>query len=115
MTMLDLSDVARVHFRLIEDGEEHPAPKFDYTTLNNISECPTWGIVRYVLGLAMEEPTRAMALEAGEALHDVFAAIRLADLYDESNEDRELLTRHTLRLFGSTIDRPMCQYRSMST
>ena len=77
MTMLDLSDVARVHFRLIEEGEEHPAPKFDYTTLNSVSECPTWGIVRYVLHKTTSEPDRAMALEAGEALHDVFAAIRL--------------------------------------
>lgn len=104
MTMLDLSDVARVHFRLIESGEDHPAPKFDYTTLNSISECPTWGIVRYVLHKTTSEPDRAMALEAGEALHDVFAAIRLTDLLRETGDDG-LFLYHTEKLFGDRSER----------
>jgi hypothetical protein len=100
----DLSDIKAVDFKLVEPGESS-APKFDYTALTAVSECPTWGIVRYVHGLSMTEPTRAVALEAGEALHDAFAAIRLIDLWRVSGENNDLFEHHTHRLFSSPIDR----------
>lgn len=56
-------------------------PHYDHTALSAINTCPTWGLIRYVKGLAMPGGGRAMALEAGSACHDAFAAIRLARLW----------------------------------
>lgn len=53
-------------------------PTFDNTKLVAINTCPTWGIVRYTKHKTMASGTgRSMALEAGGAAHQVFAAHRL--------------------------------------
>ena len=78
---------------------------FDHTKLAAINTCPTWGIVRYQMHKAVPSTGRAMALEAGTAMHDVFAWIRLCTLGNQL-EDRtdgfvdELLAYHGRRLFG---------------
>lgn len=52
-------------------------PTFDNTKLVAINTCPLWGIVRYTHHKSMGGMGRAMALEAGGAAHEVFAAHRL--------------------------------------
>ncbi|MBU2051487.1 MAG: hypothetical protein KKH61_21260 [Gammaproteobacteria bacterium] len=52
-------------------------PSFDNTRLVAINTCPTDGILRYTLNKRMSYGGRAMALEAGGAAHEVFAAHRL--------------------------------------
>ncbi len=49
---------------------------YDHTRLSAVNTCPTWGILRYVLHKKMPGSSRAMALEAGSAAHECFAAIR---------------------------------------
>jgi hypothetical protein len=51
-------------------------PAYDHTALSSINVCPTWGIIRYVEHLRMPGEGRAMALEAGSAGHEIFAACR---------------------------------------
>lgn len=55
-------------------------PTFDFTKLSAINTCPRWGLIRYDKGLAFPHSTRAMALEAGSACHEFFAAVRLYQL-----------------------------------
>lgn len=52
-------------------------PTFDNTKLVAINTCPLWGIVRYTHHKTFSGVGRAMALEAGGAAHEVFAAHRL--------------------------------------
>lgn len=52
-------------------------PAFDNTKLVAINTCPTWGIIRYTDHKTFAGHGRAMALEAGGAAHEVFAAHRL--------------------------------------
>lgn len=51
--------------------------RFDYTKLSAINTCPRWGIMRYEHHKTMALSKRQMALEAGHAAHEVFAAHRL--------------------------------------
>lgn len=82
---------------------------FDYTKLSAVNVCPTWGIVRYGHHKTMNALGRSMALEAGSACHDVFAAVRLYDLltygpkvYTDLGETRirELVYKRGHELFG---------------
>lgn len=59
------------------DGDLTALPTFDNTKLVAINTCPLWGIVRYTHHKSMGGMGRAMALEAGGAAHEVFAAHRL--------------------------------------
>lgn len=52
-------------------------PTFDNTKLVAINTCPLWGITRYTHHKVMNAGGRAMALEAGGAAHEFFAAHRL--------------------------------------
>lgn len=52
-------------------------PTYDNTKLVAINTCPLWGISRYTHHKTFEGMGRAMALEAGAAAHEVFAAHRL--------------------------------------
>jgi hypothetical protein len=63
-------------------------PSFDNTKLTAINTCPTWGIVRYHLHKTMSGGSRALALEAGAAMHEMFAAVRLLDL--KNYQDRSI-------------------------
>ena len=49
---------------------------YDHTKCSNINTCPTWGVIRYSLHKKMEGASRAMALEAGAAAHEGFAAVK---------------------------------------
>ena len=73
--------------------------QFDYSKLTAIATCPTWGIVRYGLHKAMPGAGRAMALEAGTACHDFFAAHRIFMLGWQQGL-RAHADHHGVRLFG---------------
>lgn len=78
---------------------------YDHTKLAAINTCPTWGIVRYQMHKTMAGSGRAMALEAGHAMHEVFAWVRLCTLGNQlENRPNEFvdacLTWHGIRLFG---------------
>lgn len=53
---------------------------YDYSALTAVHTCTTNGIIRYGMHRTFEGSKRAMALEAGQACHDVFAADRLWQL-----------------------------------
>lgn len=68
--------------RLKEEGEDvSDLETFDFTKLSAVNTCPRFGIIRYGLHKTFDNDSRAMALEAGEACHHVFAAGRVFDLY----------------------------------
>jgi hypothetical protein len=52
----------------------------DYSTLTALNTCPTWGLIHSIHGKRFTSSSRAMPLEAGRAMHDVFAAVRMFDL-----------------------------------
>jgi hypothetical protein len=85
-------------------GQELEA--FDNTKWSAINTCPTWGITRYQMHLRMPGAGRALALEAGHALHEVFAWVRLATLADQCQDRQglefatEVISFHGKRLFG---------------
>jgi hypothetical protein len=82
-------------------------PTYDHTKLSALNTCPTWGILRYQMHKAMPGRGRALALEAGHAMHEVFALVRLATLMsqlEDGGKDRTFLDQlynyHGTRLFG---------------
>lgn len=56
-------------------------PVYDNTKLQAVNTCPTWGVLRYGMHKVFSANGRAMALEAGSAMHEVFAAVRLWQLW----------------------------------
>lgn len=87
------------------EADQH-LPAFDNTKLTAINTCPTWGILRYVHHKTFATRSRAMALEAGSACHEVFAAVRLWQLvcYDLADRPEDFRNRvldfQGQRLFG---------------
>ena len=85
--------------------EDAHIPAYDNTKLQAGNTCPTWGVLRYQMHKTFAHGGRAMALEAGSAMHEVFAAVRLYQLwkYDANPELRdEFLQFHGKRLFGES-------------
>lgn len=88
---------------------DHTLPAFDNTKLVALNTCPFWGIVRYSKHKTFEGSGRAMALEAGGAAHEVFAAHRLHHVltngevvYGISKEKaRHIFETTGTRLYGS--------------
>lgn len=90
-------------------GDPSLLPTFDNTKLVAVNTCPTWGIVRYTHHKTFATGVgRAMALEAGGAAHEVFAAHRLyhfieygSDFYS-TNQDtiRDAANKAGARIFG---------------
>ena len=93
-------------FRMTRDVDMH-LPTYDHTKLSAVNTCPTWGIMRYDMHLKMPGGGRALALEAGHAMHECFAFIRLVTLLSQM-EDRgkskeftnQVFMHHGTRLFG---------------
>lgn len=97
------------------DGDVKSLPTFDNTKLVAINTCPLWGIVRYTHHKSMGGMGRAMALEAGGAAHEVFAAHRLysfrefgAAFYSQPQERIEAAFDEAgRRIFGNSRFREM--------
>lgn len=71
---------------------------FDNTKLGAINTCPRWGLIRYNEHRVMSTNNRAMALEAGSACHEFFAAVRLLTLLYMGLDKH--FAYHGERLFG---------------
>ena len=92
-------------------------PTFDNTKLVAINTCPLWGLVRYTHHKTMNGTGRAMALEAGAAAHEVFAAHRLFNFREYGSTFyeyptaviEEAFSRFGNRIFGNTRFIEMCE------
>jgi len=64
----------------------------DYSTLTAINMCPRWGIIHAYHGKRFAHGVeRAMPLEAGRAMHDVFACVRLFDMLEHYFNGKDAL------------------------
>ena len=93
-------------FRMATPADDY-LPTYDNTKLSAVNVCPTWGITRYDMHLRMPGGGRALALEAGHAMHEVFALVRLVTMMsqmEERGKSREFTNQvwnfHGTRLFG---------------
>jgi len=79
---------------------------YDFTKLSAYNICPTWGVLRYQMHKQMPSTSRALPLEMGTALHEVFALVRLETLHMHLAGDVSLRMAdamrdfHGARLFG---------------
>lgn len=79
--------------------EDLHLPYYSHSIVEAIATCPKWGLIRYKQRKYFRSTFRAMALEAGSAMHDVFAALRLWQLLRLQNLP-EHFAYHGKRLFG---------------
>ena len=98
--------ICSVSARLATPEDAH-IEAYDNTKLQAVNTCPTWGVIRYQMHKTFKGSGRAMALEAGSAMHEVFAAVRLWQLWkydlvfdDKPNTCGQLVMHHGKRLFG---------------
>jgi hypothetical protein len=94
----------KASFRLATEQDLH-LETYDHTKLSGINTCPTFGILRYAMHKKMPSAGRALALEAGSALHECFAFVRLISLIDQRTDmgdkfQEQLWHYHGTRLFG---------------
>lgn len=68
-----------MRFRLATPEDQH-LPYYSHSIAEAISTCPKWGLIRYKQRKYFRSNYRALALEAGSAMHDVFAAFRVWQL-----------------------------------
>ncbi len=103
-----MTKIISVKTRLATPDDAH-LPAYDNTKLQAINTCPTWGILRYQMHKTFQGGGgRAMALEAGSAMHEVFAAVRLWQLWLQVGMEKtadgypqnDLIRFHGERLFG---------------
>lgn len=88
--------------RMATDEDSHLTP-YDHTKLSAINTCPTWGILRYSIHKRMPGSARAMALEAGAAAHEAFAAVRWYQyqMFQVKGKVQKTNSQmHGIRLFG---------------
>tara|TARA_R100001594_G_scaffold149616_1_gene207968 strand:- start:642 stop:1754 length:1113 start_codon:yes stop_codon:yes gene_type:complete len=96
-------------------NEDSHLPAYDHTKLSAVNTCPTWGILRYSHHKKMPGEARAMALEAGSASHEAFAAIRLYQykyFQAKSETQRDIAKAAGIRLFGNDRYQRICSVLS---
>ena len=103
--MVRISDHT-ANFRMATPADNY-LDAYDHTKLSAINTCPTYGILRYDMHKKMPAMGRALALEAGSAMHECFAFIRLVTLLQQMEEHGKSATfiddvwmHHGMRLFG---------------
>ena len=69
-----------VKVTLTNPSEAATLEPFSNSKIVAIDQCPTWGTVRYGHHKGYDTEARAMALEAGSAMHEVFSAVRVWQL-----------------------------------
>lgn len=66
---------------------------YDYTKLTAVNTCPTYGVLRYALHkteVPLNTHGRRMAIEAGSACHEYYAALRMWTLRSRPDEEERL-------------------------
>ena len=90
---------------LIKPTTDKTLPWIDYSTLSAVNTCIRWGLInswhgkRLITGVE-----RVLPLEAGRALHDVFASVRFFDLLTHLHGKDDAIERvnaHARRLFNN--------------
>ena len=71
---------------------------WSYSRLTDLNTCEVWGWVRGAARKTFPTTGRSMALEAGSAAHEAFAAYRLYKLLEDGR--RAHFEFHTRRIFG---------------
>lgn len=94
-----MSTNIKYNVRLATPADDH-LPEYRYSQLNEVATCPTLAALEYGFRKSIANKEEAdsedrIALRAGKACHDVFAALRLFSLRD----DKELFEREGVRLF----------------
>jgi len=110
-TLYKLTDCEKVVIRdTNKDDEFNDADWFDYSGLTDYSTCLTNGILKQHLRKTFRDPNgrRQMALEAGSAAHEVFAARRVYQLKEAGLDDHFLY--HGLQLFGEARFNGMLEF-----
>ena len=74
-------------------------PYYSYSIMEAILTCPKWGLIRYKDRKYFKANYRALALEAGSAMHEVFAALRLWQVLRLQNLP-DHFNHHGIRIFG---------------
>jgi hypothetical protein len=96
--------VDKVSFRLATEDDKH-LPTYDNTKLAAYNTCPTWGVLTYAMHKKMPGAGRAMPLECGSVMHEMFSWVRLCTLVQQlgSASDAASLAykHHGIRLFGA--------------
>jgi hypothetical protein len=72
----------KASFRLATP-DDYLLETYDHTKLSAINTCPTYGILKYQMHKSMPSEGRAMALEAGSAMHECFSFIRMVSLMQQ--------------------------------
>lgn len=91
----------------IEEARKHVTNGlvcYDFTKFTAVNTCPTFGVLRYALHRTEASSSRSMAIDAGKACHDYFAAQRVWTLRKANISSPEQLTKiglHATKLFGS--------------
>lgn len=84
--------------------EDKSLPVYDNTKLEALDTCTRYGIMTYQMHKVWSDSKKSQALNAGSVLHEVFAAVRLWQLfyYDlEGSEYRDEITNNVgMRLYG---------------
>lgn len=84
--------------------ETQHLPWVDFSGLTAVSTCPRWGVIHSIHGKRMPHgESRAMALEAGSAMHDVFAAVRMFDLIKHLGSVPDDLYAYGKKLFTNKL------------
>lgn len=81
---------------LIKPTSDNTLPWVDYSTMSAINTCPRWGLINSWHGKHLSAGVdRVLPLEAGRAMHDVFACCRLFDLLKTMKDDAAIQRIHT--------------------
>jgi hypothetical protein len=89
---------------IIEPTTDPSLPWVDYSTLTAVNTCPRWGIIHNVIGKRMPGGSeRVLPLEAGRAMHDVFAMCRFFDLLTTQHDETVIqrISTYARRLFAT--------------
>jgi|SRR5262245_26047568 len=86
-------------------------PWVDYSTLSAVNTCPRWGIIHSYYGKRLPSGVdRVLPLEAGRAMHDVFACCRFFDLMNHIKKQEQQWTaldqavqQHAHKIFDNQI------------
>lgn len=87
-----------MRFRLATAEDQH-LPYYSHSIVEAIETCPKWGLIRYKDRKYFRASYRALALEAGSAMHEVFSAFRLWQIFRIQNLPHHF-KHHAVRLYG---------------
>lgn len=93
--------------RASTEEDKQALPWIDYSGLTALNYCPRWGAIHSVHGKRFKTNDREMPLEAGAAMHDMFAAVRMFELMDALAKSHgsvpDIVDAYGRKLFQSAV------------